>query len=92
MSGTANKYGMALPPFSSWIQKQQIKTPEADRLLPLISQAGPQGISRGELGKAINLDREVLDDFLNGLVRIGVVRVTDQNGIRVYQAGSAWKA
>ena len=83
---------MALPPFTTWIQKQQIKLPEADRILPLISQAGPQGITRGEIGRAITLDREVLDEFLDGLVRIGVVQMTDQNGIRVYRAGSAWKA
>lgn len=83
---------MSLPPFSSWIQKQQIKQPEADRILPLISQAGPRGISRGEIGRASKLDREVLDEFLDGLVRIGVVQVTDTNGIRTYRAGSAWKA
>ena len=92
MSGTANRYRMSLTPFETWVQKQQIKTPEADRILPLISQAGPQGISRGEIGKAITLDRQVLDDFLDGLVRIGVVQITDKNGIRVYRAGSAWKA
>ena len=77
---------MALPPFTTWVQKQQIKTPEADRILPLISQSGPQGISSGELGKAITLDREVLDEFLAGLVRIGVVRVDLVNGIKVYRA------
>lgn len=82
---------MPLPPFSSWVQKQQIKTPEADRILPLIA-AAPDGISRGEIGRVIKLDRQVLDEFLNGLVRIGVVQVTDKNGIRVYRAGSAWKA
>lgn len=85
MSDTADKYGMALPPFTSWIQKQQIRTPEADRILPLISQAGPRGISRGEIGRASKLDREDLDEFLDGLVRIGVVQMTDQNGIRVYR-------
>lgn len=83
---------MALPPFTTWIQRRQITIPEADRILPLISQAGANGISRGEIGRAIRLDRQVLDDFLDGLVRIGVVQMTDQNGIRVYQAGSAWKA
>ncbi|MGE3408656.1 MAG: hypothetical protein AB7I37_17690 [Pirellulales bacterium] len=77
---------MALPPFTTWVQKQQIKTPEADRILPLISQSAAKGISRGELGKAIKLDRQVLDDFLDGLVRVGVVRVDLVNGIRTYRA------
>ena len=75
---------MALPPFTSWIQKQQVKQPEADRILPLISQASA-GISRGELGKAITLDRQVLDKFLDGLVRIGVVQMTLENGIQIYR-------
>ena len=75
---------MPLPPFSSWIQKQQVKPPEADRLLPLI--AASNGISRGELGAAIKLDRDVLDDLLNGLVRFGLLTVVDQDGLRVYRA------
>ena len=92
MIGKADKYSMALAPFSSWIQRRQITIPEADKLLPLIAHSGRTGISRGELGKAITLDRQVLDEFLDGLVRIGVVQITDKNGIRVYRAGSAWKA
>lgn len=86
MNGKADKYSMALAPFSSWIQRRQITIPEADKLLPLISQSGATGISRGELGKAIKLDRQVLDEFLDGLVAVGVVRVGLVNGIRVYRA------
>jgi len=85
MSGTANRYRMSLPPFETWVQKQQIKTPEADRILPLIAQAGPQGISRGEIGRAIKLDRAVLDSFLDGLVRVGLLRLVAVNGIRIYR-------
>lgn len=87
MSGTSDNYRMALPPFTSWVQQQQIKTPEADRILPLIA-AHPQGISRGVLGKATTLDREVLDDFLDGLVRVGVVRVDLVDGVRVYRTAN----
>lgn len=85
MIGKADKYSMALAPFSSWIQRRQITIPEADKLLPLIAQSGRTGISRGEIGKAITLDRQVLDDFLDGLVRVGVVQVTNQNGIKAYR-------
>lgn len=92
MIGKADKYSMALPPFTSWVQRRQITIPEADKLLPLIAQSGRTGISRGELGKAITLDRQVLDEFLDGLVRIGVVRADLVKGIKVYRAGSAWKA
>lgn len=77
---------MALPAFSTWAQKQKLKVPEADQIIPLISQAGPRGISRGEIGQASKLDRDALDSFLDGLVRIGVVQMTVENGIRVYRA------
>lgn len=79
---------MSLRPFASWIQHRQIEIPEADRILPLISQAAAKGITRGELGKAITLDREVLDDFLDGLVRVGVVRVDLVNGLPTYRAAA----
>jgi len=64
---------MPLPPFSDWLQQREIKPLEADRLIPLIANAGSRGISRGEIGAAIKLDREVLDEFLDGLVRVGAV-------------------
>ena len=77
---------MALPAFSTWAQKQKLKVPEADQIIPLISQAGPRGISRGEIGRASKLDRDALDSFLDGLVGIGIVRVDLVNGLRVYRA------
>ena len=77
---------MALPAYSTWAQKQKLKVPEADRILPLISQAGPRGISRGEIGRASKLDRDALDSFLDGLVRVGVIQVTLEGGIRVFRA------
>ena len=77
---------MPLPSYSTWIQKQKAKPPEADRLIPLIHQAGAAGISRGEIGSAIKLDRDVLNDLLAGLVRFGVLTVVDQGGLRSYRA------
>ena len=79
---------MPLPPYSDWLRHRQVKPPEADRLIPIIANA-PQGISRGEIGAAIKLDRKVLDEFLDGLVRVGVVRVAIENGIRVYRIAAA---
>ena len=77
---------MTLPSFSSWINLQRIGTPQADLIVPLIAQAGPQGIGRGELGNAIKLDREALDELLDGLVRVGLVRMAVVDGVRVYRA------
>lgn len=75
---------MRIPQFSSWLQRRQIKMPEADRLIPLISQAG--GMNRGQIGGLIDLDRDTLDELLNGLVRFGQLRIDVENGIRVYRA------
>lgn len=75
---------MPLPPFSTWVQRREVKIPDADRLIPLI--AASNGISRGEIGAAIKLDREVLDALLAGLVRVGVLTAVDQGGLRVYRA------
>jgi len=77
---------MVLPTFSTWIQKREVKPPEADRLLPLIAQAGKQGMNRGQIGAATTLERDVLDSFLDGLVRVGVLTVVDQGGLRIYRA------
>ncbi len=86
MSGTSDNYGMPLPPFTTWIQKQEIKPLEADRLIPIIANAGPRGITRGEIGKAIRLERDAIDELLDGLVRFGLLTVADENGLRVYRA------
>lgn len=77
---------MPLPPFTTWIQKQEIKPLEADRLIPIIANAGPRGITRGEIGKAIRLERDAIDELLDGLVRFGLLTVADENGLRVYRA------
>ena len=77
---------MALQPFTTWIQNHQVRIPEHDRLVPLIKQAGSQGLTRAEIGKAINMDRDFLDEFLAGLVQAGVLRVVDQNGMRTFWA------
>lgn len=43
-------------------------------------------MSRAEIGKAINLERDVLDSFLNGLVQVGVLAVSVENEIRIFRA------
>ena len=67
---------MPLPPFSTWVQRREVKIPDADRLIPLI--AASNGISRGEIGAAIKLDRDVLDALLAGFVWSGGVQAADR--------------
>ena len=74
--------------FASWLDHRHHSIPEADRVLPVIAQAGPRGMTRGEIGGAIQLERESLDALMDGLVQFGVLTVTWEDGVRVYRAQS----
>ncbi len=78
---------MPFTSFTSWLERRNENgVPECDRIVPIIAQAGPQGMNRGQIGGAIDLDREVLDELLAGLVRFGLLTVTSLNGIQVFRA------
>lgn len=66
--------------------------PAADKVVPLIAQAGHAGITRGEIGKAVgdDLDRDALDNLLAGLVEFGLLAVTRENGLLVFRAGGTF--
>ena len=74
--------------FNSWVQSRDRERhdhiPAADKVLPLIAQAGQRGMSRSEIGKVIELDRDDLDALLAGLVQFGLLRVTRLNGFQVF--------
>jgi len=76
---------MPLTSFATWLQSKH-RMPEADRVVPLIVQAGPEGLSRGQIASAIDLERDTLDELLGGLVRFGTLVVTSQDGVLVYRA------
>lgn len=80
---------MSISPFRSWARRRQGRdelTPEADKVVPLVAQAGQRGMTRGEIGGVIDLDREALDALLAGLVRFGLLAVTWENGVQVFRA------
>ena len=72
--------------FTSWERKRHL-TPEADRILPLVAAAGSSGMTRHQLGNAVDLDRDTLDQLLAGLAGIGLLTVAWQNGVPIYRAG-----
>jgi hypothetical protein len=45
-------------------------------------------MSRSEIGKVIDLERDDLDRLLAGLVQFGILNVRQTNGLRVFQARS----
>ena len=77
--------------FHSWLRQrdrqQHDHVPVADKVVPLIAQAGHAGMTRGEIGKAIgdDVDRDALDDLLAGLVEFGLLKVEKQNGIQLFR-------
>ncbi len=61
--------------------------PEADKIVPLVAQAGSRGMARGEIGRVIELDREVLDELLAALVSVGLLTASVEDGILVFRSG-----
>ncbi len=55
-------------------------------VVPTIAAAGPQGISRGELGKIVGLDApHLLDSLLQAYVGIGWITATEEGGRIIYR-------
>lgn len=74
--------------FHTWEQRRRNISPAADRVLPLIVAAGQAGITRRELGHALDLKRDTLDQLLAGLSGVGLVSVSWE-GAPVYRSVSA---
>jgi len=69
--------------FASWERRRNIR-PEPERILPLVVAAGMAGLTRQQLGHAVHLDRDVLDELLAGMVGVGLLTVTAGVGGPVY--------
>ena len=72
---------------ASW-RRDRRTTPLADTILPLVARYGPHGITRGDIGRLVPLERDTLDNLLDGFVRAGLLTMTDVNGVRVYRRQS----
>jgi hypothetical protein len=72
--------------FLAWLETRAHRSelPDVTRLSQLIAQAGAAGIRRPDLGKAITLDRDVLDDLLAAMVAAGQIGVAEVDGESVY--------
>lgn len=72
--------------FKSWVRRRSETgdvMPEADKVVLLITSM--TGMSRKQIGNAIRLDRDVLDELLDGLVRSGMLSVTWENGVPMFR-------
>jgi hypothetical protein len=73
--------------FNTWERRRRHLAPEAERILPFIAAAGWSGMTRRQIGNAIELDRDTLDQLIAGLVGIGLLTVAWERGVPVYRAG-----
>jgi hypothetical protein len=73
--------------FKSWQERRRHLAPESERILPLVVGAGTAGMTRNQIGNAIGLDKEVLDELLAGMVEIGLLTVMWRDETPVYRAG-----
>jgi hypothetical protein len=73
--------------FKSWERRRRHLAPEAERILPLVASAGSAGMNRMQVGNAVDLNRETLDQLIAGLVGIGLLTVAWEGGVPVYRAG-----
>ncbi len=72
--------------FTSWERRRRHISPEPERILPLLKAAGTAGMTGKQLGAAVELDRDVLDELLAGLVSAGLLTLVRQGGGPVYRA------
>lgn len=76
--------------FSNWIEERRhLHIPASDRVVPLVAAAGAAGMTRRQIGSAIDLEPRVLDALLDALVRSGLLSVTWHDGFLVYRASAA---
>lgn len=67
-------------------QRSSPMMPEADKIVPLVTQAGPAGMTRKQLGGAVRLQWHILDNLLQALISAGLLIGTDNGGGPVYHA------
>ena len=71
--------------FKSWERRRRHISPEADRLLPLIA-ASTTGLTRVQIGHAVDIERDVLDELLAGMVGVGLLMVSRDARGPVYRS------
>ena len=70
--------------FHTYAQRRHL-APQADWILPLVAAAGLVGMNRKQIGGAVDLDRDMLDELLSGMVQIGMLTVAWDSGLPVYR-------
>ncbi|QEL17847.1 hypothetical protein [Limnoglobus roseus] len=81
---------MHLPQFLSWVEQRHRRLDshisQADKIVPLLQQAGPTGMTRRQLTGAIDLEPSLVDALLSALLDSGQIRVAVVGGVHIYTA------
>ena len=77
---------MSIRTFWNWL-KEQPRVPAADQIIPLITAAGPSGITRADLGDRLRLDRATLDQLLGAMIEMGQISMWGSGGKAVLKIG-----
>ena len=72
--------------FTFWEEQRRHQRSVADRILPLVAAAGQAGMNRGQIGNAVGLDRDVLDELLAGMVGVGLLMLSRDARGPVYRS------
>ena len=80
-----HKYRMCIS-FAEWEQRRRNISPESERIYPMIRAAGVYGMTRRQIGSAVALDRDVLDQLLAGMVSAGILTMTNTVNGLVYRS------
>ena len=73
--------------FESWVRHRHGDVmPEADRILPLLKAPGAMGMSRKQIGHAVEIDRDILDDLLASMVGASMLMLSRDAQGPVYRA------
>lgn len=81
---------MHMPPFRSWVEERHRRLDshinQSDKIVPLLQQAGPAGMTRRQLTGAIDLEPSLVDALLRALLDTGQIRVFVVGGVPIYTA------
>lgn len=78
---------MHMPSFRPWVEQRHRRPDshisQSDKIVPLLQQAGPVGMTRKQLGGAIDLEPELVDALLVALLGVGQIRTDGAGRYRV---------
>lgn len=78
--------------FLSWVSRKENRPDryisQSDKIVPLLQQAGPAGMTRRQLSSAVDLPPDLLDQLLSALIGTGLVSLDHIGSVPRYRVGN----